>query len=125
VKCPDCLQERSISYAIYRRVTIGELSGRCLKCGIKYRDKKKLLNIKEEISEPYIRLHGCKIFKHPPMFSSKRCDHFFECVHRKDCLNTIALKKWAGFLSDSKGFEEGRKSEIKGDSFNGNRRISD
>ena len=125
VICPDCGEQRTISYAIQRRILLNELSGRCRVCGIKYREAKKLINVKDlTSSQPYIELNKCKIFKQPRNVFSKRCEHFSKCSNRKDCLDKISKKNWGGFTSNGRGFIEEITDSIQGDSFNGIKRVT-
>ena len=125
VTCPDCEEQRTISYAIQRRILLNELSGRCKVCGIKYREAKKLTDVKDiTSSQPYIELNKCKVFRQPRGVFSKRCEHFLKCTNRHDCLFKISLKNWGGFTSNGRGYIEEITDNIQGDSFNGARKIT-
>ena len=113
VICPDCGKEREISYATHRMIiTDPEKPGRCMKCGIKYRDEKKKANFVANYVAPvmpWIRVCGCKVSKNVNKYDSGlaisvRCDRFHDCKYQERCLDAVAEKGWDGFTGDLKGF---------------------
>jgi len=95
IVCPDCGGKRKVSYVTFRDYTKGKKSGRCRSCAT-------IKSIARRRTAQTAECCGCVLTAAKE--NGKRCDGFYTCQHRSECLKHIFWLDWASFTADCRGF---------------------